>query len=99
MSSIERYEEILRHVWLEPRSLAQSEWSKQNNPFEFLREIPRAEVKAFVEGKGWSEKTGKKTVQITLRKEPDWAWWEPRYDQPWRRETMRDAAFYGPQMR
>jgi hypothetical protein len=32
-------------------------------------------------------------VSLSVHEEPDWSWWEPRYDLPYRRQQAREREF------
>ena len=87
-----RYAEIVKHVWTEPKGRAQVEWYRENNPMRQLEEqLGRAALEQFADGGGWRDPEAR--VTITLCEPPDWDWWEPRHDQPWRRQAARDREF------
>jgi hypothetical protein len=61
--TVDRLEKTIKHVWLEPKRVAQVE-----APAPWFD----AEAEAI-----------------------DFDWWEPRYDQPWRRQYARDREAFG----
>ena len=93
MSVAERMDEVMRHVWLEPRLRAFWEWMEEFNPFAWVDEVAsRGEWAEYFAGK--NPTVGERTVSITLPPpEPDWDWLEPRYDAPGRRLAFREAEF------
>ena len=88
-----RIAEVYRHVWLEPRSLAFWEWMEEFNPFAWVDEVAtRSEWAGYFAGENPS--VGERTVSFNASPpEPDWDWWEPRYDSPGRRLASREAEF------
>jgi hypothetical protein len=88
MSKLENFNTIMRHVYTEPRFRAKVEWhSEYGIGAQLHRQVPRAEMKAFVAGHGWQNPD--REVSLVRYEEPDWDWWEPRHDQLWRRQAAR----------
>jgi len=82
----------MRHAWSEPKNRAMFEWWELHPPFGWLNEIPRDEVVGYINGEGWAHPERK--IRISLPPpEPDWDWWEPRYDTPDRRKVTEDRLF------
>lgn len=38
----------------------------------------------------WLREVQDETVSVEFHEMPDFDWWEPRHDQPWRRQQARD---------
>jgi hypothetical protein len=81
---------IAKHVWTEPKFVAQIEWGRDHPSLaaQLMGQVPRKELEEYVD-------TGQhpnpdRRVSFVMYDEPDWDWWEPRYDQPWRRQAARD---------
>lgn len=88
MSQTDRIAAIARHVWTEPRRVAEMAWdAKYSLGSQLMRQIPREEAEAFVDGEGWAEPD--RVITIDVYERPDFAWWEPRHDAPWRRQQAR----------
>lgn len=97
MSIVEQTEEVMRQVWLEPRFRACCEWAEKyslsSNLFAGIARIAsRRELDEYFAGENPS--VGERTVSFNAPPpEPDWDWWEPRYDSPGRRLAFREAEF------
>jgi hypothetical protein len=65
---------------LDPRFVAQSKWmSGYGLACQFIHAL---------------ESHGPEgTVTLVKHEEPDWQWWEPRYDQPFRRVQARERHY------
>ena len=83
---------VIRHVWTEPKFVAQVHWARdQPSLFEqIMAQVGRSAVEQYAAGGDWPNPDT--LVHVEVRKEPDWDWWEPRHDQPWRRQQARDRA-------
>lgn len=81
---------IIKHVYTEPKTVAQIQWSADHPSvgMQLEQQVGWHNLQHYVA-------TGQHPdpdirVSIVQYDEPDWDWWEPRYDQPWRREQARD---------
>lgn len=88
------YATIIKHVWTEPKSVAQWEWLLENDGYanQLSQQVNRHAMQQFVDGDGWPEPEQRIAFHKPMMVEPDWDWWEPRHDQPWRRTSARDHA-------
>lgn len=93
MSSLGDFDRILRHIWSEPKFVAEVEYMNLPNHLsnQLAAQWPRTEMAHYIA-------TGKhadpeRTITFEAPPEPiDFDWWEPRYDQPWRRQAARDRG-------
>jgi hypothetical protein len=89
MSRLSRFGVIAKHVYTEPRFKAEAEWLHEFGVAAQLgRQVPREEMVGFVAGHGWENPD--REIVLEMHEPPDWDWWEPRHDQPWRRKQSRD---------
>lgn len=78
---------ILKHVYTEPRFVAEIEWSRRFSlSAQLMGQVPREELEEYVD-------TGQhpnpdRTITFVHYEEPDWDWWEPTTR--WRRIAARD---------
>jgi len=87
-----KFDRVLRRIWCEPKFVARIKWLNEYSVNAQLHaQVPRAEMEAFVRGEGWVNPD--RPISFVVHEEPDWNWWEPRYDQPWRRQQARDREF------
>lgn len=94
MTDLAAFNRIVKHVYTEPKLVA---------VVEFMRDYPspiqqmlgqvgsRPASYADEDVRAWLESVADVEVSVTLPPErPDFDWWEPRHDQPWRRQAARD---------
>lgn len=89
---IDRFNTVLKHVWTEPKFRAQVEYFHDYpSPVQqMLGQIPRHVLEDFAAGEGWPDDVAEQEVSFVEQPQmPDFDWWEPRHDQPWRREQAR----------
>lgn len=82
---------IMKHVWSDPkhRALIDYMYDYPSPIQQILGQVPREEQGAFVRGEGWANPD--RIVSFAeVEPMPDFDWWEPRHDQPWRRQAARD---------
>jgi hypothetical protein len=94
----QEFDRVAKHVFSEPKFVAQFEYLRDYpNPMQqILGQIPREAVEGFIDGEAWPEGVANQTVTaVDFGETPDWDWWEPRHDQPWRRQAHRDRVFHG----
>lgn len=83
---------VLKCVYSEPKFRAQIEWHAEYSAGAQLhRQVPRLELEHYVAT--GQHPNPQRRVEIVLYAEPEWDWWEPRYDQPGRREAARRREF------
>jgi hypothetical protein len=88
MNTVKSFRDAARFVFTEPKFVAQLEWHRKYGLGGQLEEQwPRDEMEAFAA-------TGQhphpeRRVRLVLNEMPDFDWWEPRYDQSWRRQDAR----------
>jgi hypothetical protein len=93
VSALAGLNRVLKHVYSEPKFVAQVEWWHLHpDPIQqALAIVGRDAAEQYIEGHGWPEGVAEMEISVTMPpEEPDWDWWEPRHDQPWRREQARD---------
>ena len=83
----------MSRVWSEPKFVAQVKWHEMHpDPiqqiFAQLGSLPASKSGGSIAS--WLHKHADETVTVQLHEPPDWDWWEPRHDQPWRRKQARD---------
>lgn len=84
----QRMDLVIRHCWSEPKAVAQIEWWDDHPPFASqLMDQVGWQADGFLSGRGWVDPN--QEVTLVQYEEPDWDWWEPRHDQPWRRQEFR----------
>lgn len=89
MSRARAFNDVLRHVWCEPRFVAEMEWSREYSVgAQMMGQVPRHEVEQFVDGEGWENPD--RTITIEFHEPPDFDWWEPT--SAWRRKAARDRG-------
>lgn len=89
MSDTGSFTRVLKHVWSDPKFVAEMEWFRDHpNPmqqvFAQLGSRPGSNVG------DWLREVADEEVYILIHEPPDFDWWEPRHDQPWRRGQARD---------
>ena len=93
MGRLEDLDRVLKHVWLEPKFKATMEWYDTHpDPVSqmFAQVGSRPASKDDEEVGAWLRNHADETVTVELHEPPDFDWWEPRHDQPWRRKQTRD---------
>ena len=87
------FEAVAKHVYTEPKFVARIEWGRDHPSLaaQLMGQVGRGALEQYVA----TGKHANPDQQIVFVKydEPDWDWWEPRYDQPWRRQVARDREF------
>lgn len=89
MSDLQRFDRIMMQaVFGDPKCRAQVEWlSEYGFSAQLEQQWPRHEMEAYVATGEHLNPT--RRLSLTLQEPPDFDWWEPRYDQPGRREQTR----------
>lgn len=79
---------IIRHVWSDPRRVAEIEWMDLHpGPgFQIEEQVGREAMEQFAAGGGWPDPDARITI-VMPPDPPDWDWWEPTTR--WRREQAR----------
>ena len=96
MSRLEQMNAVVKHVWTEPKFVAQVKWRALQPSLsqQLEAQVGRSAMERFAAGGGWPEPD--RVVSFVLPdEEPDWDWWEPRHDQLWRREAARARELEG----
>ena len=91
--SAEEFDRVLRHVWSEPKFVAQVEWMKDHPGIvgQMMEQgVSRSEIEGYIDGEGWEHPD--REVTLVVHEMPNFDWWEPRHDQPWRRQAARDRG-------
>ena len=92
MTTLERADAIICCYMLDPKYVAINEWMGQYGIISQLcGQWPRDEMEAFV-GTG-EHLNPDREMKLVVHEQPDWDWWEPRYDSPYRREQAREREF------
>lgn len=88
MNLAERMDRIIVAIMLDPKAVAQNEWMGEYSPMAQLgKQVPDVEMARYAETGEWARPL--RVVAIREHAQPDWEWWEPRYDTPGRREATR----------
>jgi hypothetical protein len=92
MTTADRFNAIIKHVWTEPRFAAEAEWYYENPGLAgqlMGQGVSREELEGFIDGNGWVDPD--REVTFVVHEPPDWDWWEPTTR--WRRLAARDREF------
>lgn len=91
MNSLETFGRAVKLVFGDPKFRAQIEWMQQYGLCAQLeRQWPREEMEDYATtGQHPNPARG---VRLAFHEMPDFDWWEPRHDQPWRRQNARANA-------
>lgn len=93
MGAASEFGRVAKHVYTEPKFVAQVQWMHEHpNPvqqiFNQLGSQPLS--KSDEDVRDWLEANADRRVTVEIHEMPDFDWWEPRHDQPWRRQAARD---------
>lgn len=80
---------ILKHTYSEPKFNAWIEWGEDHPSLarQLMDQVGRPALDEYVET--GQHPNPEQRVSFVRYEEPDWDWWEPRHDQPWRRKQAR----------
>jgi len=101
MSKLSEYDKTIQHVFGEEKSRAIFEYmSDYPSPMQqMLEQVGRAAAEQYADTGEWPDPDQRVSVVIQDER-PDFDWWEPRHDAPWRRQYHRDReAGYTPKWR
>jgi hypothetical protein len=83
------FDRIAKHVWTEPKFVAEVEWHGEYGLAAQLGRQAAPQMEQIARGE---QPTPNVEVTLAFHEPPDFDWWEPRHDQPWRRQAARDRG-------
>jgi hypothetical protein len=92
MSDRDRMARVIKHIWTEPRFLAEFEWLNGSDSIsqQLERQVGRGAMETYVATGHWPDPDQEVTL-VMPDEPPDWDWWEPTTR--WRRIAARDREF------